>query len=1185
MVKWMYRIERYLTEEPTAFEDDLLEVSESRLELTGLPGEMPGGEIKVRSRSGREVHVFFYSNHYRMQCRIQEMIGKEGVLSYRFDTSGMEPGRVEKGELCILSEMGEYRVPFMVSVRQPLAETSLGEIRNLFHFANLAREHWEEAVSLFYSKEFPMLFYGHDRRYYNLYRGLSVYEGNEHNVDEFLVGIHKKQKNTYTACEEGLLLKDVTDGQREYVSLICNGWGYKRVEVETKGEFLIPVRTCVTNEDFEDNRCEIGFEIHTTWLKPGSNIGALVFRYEGGASEIPVIVETPSEVSWKKEEAREVRKLSAQLMRDYIAYATMQGESRQACLVEAEKTVDKINSGHGRSLFGRLFQMHILLEMGRDSEARWVLSHIEKTQRLEYMEPSAYGYYLYVRALLEADDSFLRSAREEVAGVFETNPDNAILACLYVRMHADRLSVQQRLAIYEQQYVRGSRSPVLYLETLAVFGESLAYLSKTDSFELSVLSFALRYGVYTSEMAERVTEIAMRKKQMSVGLFRFLQRSYEAYPNDEALHVLCTLMIRSGMSSRECYAWYERAVQKNLRITSLYEYYMLSADTREDKLPPRNVLMYFAYHCELDERRKAYLFALIIRHGEEIPELLRQYEKAIGQFALASMEKGMISDNLAVLYRYVIGRGDLKIPHDKIQKIAFRHLIRVNREDAVNVVVVQDKLRRETIYPTEKRRAYVDCYTSDYVVLLEDSCGNRYCDEQFWMDSKLMAVEKLAMYLEDHSVDSVGLFLYRTHIAGNPQQAGEELWPVYEKLIMSGEVDEAYSRELAGSLLKLYFDREQYDKMEALLASYDIAGATENERAEVIRYLIYMEQDERALSILYEYGFEQVSARSLARLIGRELERDNGFDHRRMAMVYHTFRLGKYTQEMLVYLCRYFEGSLKQMKEIWEACVNMEVDASAIAERILQSYLFSHGYLAGIADVFAYYVLHRRRESVVKSYIYDMSYRYFVKQQFSQPYVFRVLEEMLLNGYEMAYESIVAYLYYMSTEVDTYTDRQKELIAELVNHVISEKQYVPFFSAFVEFIPWLRPYAELTYLVYRTTPGSSVMLHYLKEGQDGQYSRVRLSEVCAGYYCHNFVLFFGERLQYYFMEQHGKEQMLTESGYLEKSDMTGEEAESRYGLLNDIIMCEALGDERTKRELMRTYEMKSLLTEALFGDC
>lgn len=1180
----MYRIERYLTEEPMAYENDLLEVSECRIELMAFPGEKPGGEIKVRSRSGREVHVFFYSDHYRMQCRVSEIIGSEGILTYRFDTEGMSPGTVEKGELCILSELGEYRIPFMVSVCRQLAETSLGEIRNLFHFANLAREHWEEAVELFYSQEFAMLFFGHDRRYYNLYRGLSAYEGNAHNVDEFLIEIHKKQKNTYSVCEEGLILQEVSDGQQEFVSLICNGWGYRYVEIETRGEFLTPVQTVVTNSDFEENRCSVGVRLHKKWIKPGTNLGAIVFRFEGGETEIPVVVETPSEVSWKKEEARERRKLSAQLMREYIVYKTTQGKGRQAALEEAEKTAEKINHGHGRSLLGRLCQAHLVAELGRVGEAKWILSHVEKTQHPDRMEPDAYGYYLYVRTRLGESDSFRRSAAEEITRVFELNPDSMFLACLYVRMNKERLSPYQCLEIYEQQYAYGSCSPILYLETLAVFKESLAYLAKTDAFELHALSFAMRYGMYTGEMAQRVTELAGRRKQISEELFRFLCRSYEMYPQEETLRVLCTLMIRTGMSTRECFPWYEKAVKKQLRITSLYEYYMLSADTRVDRLPPRSVLMYFAYHCELDERRKAYLFSLLVRHGDEIPELLHQYDQAIEELVLALMEKGMISENLSILYRYVLAKGKISVPKDKIQKIAFKHLVKIKHPDVVNVVVVHEKLQKESVYPIEKQRAYVDCYTPDYMIFLEDAQGNRYCDGQTWTDERLMAVEKMAVYLEEQDMGNVGFWLYRTHIAGGPEQADELLWPMYEKLILSGELDKSYSRELTGKMLKLYFDTEQYDRMDELLSVYDVTEVSEDERTELVQYLIYMERDDKALELLYEYGFAKVTAKALTRLLGRELENNPEFDHRRMALIYHTFCLGKYTQEMLEYLCRYFEGTLKQMKEIWTACVEFDVDASALAERILQCYLFSHGYLAGISDVFSYYLMHRSRESVVRSYIYDMTYRYFVKQQLSQAQVFRVLEDMLTDGCEMPYESIVAYLYYMATEESGYSNRQKELILECVNRVIAEKQYVPFFAAFVEFIPWLRPYTDLTYLVYRTAPGSDVTLHYLKDGEDGQYVRVKLQEVCAGYYCHKFVLFFGERLQYYFMEQQGAEPKLTESGYLEKSDMTGEDAESRYGLLNDIIMCEALGDDRTRRELLRTYEEKSLLSEALFGE-
>ncbi len=1178
----MYRVERYLSLEDMQQDGGVLEVSESRIELSVGEDEVCDGEIRVRSGSGREVHVFCYSDHYRMQCRVNEFIGREGTLNYRFDAAGLDVGSIVKGEFCLLSEAGEYHIPFSVTVRQPLAGTSLGEIRNLFHFANLAKENWKEAVKLFYSEYFHMLFYGHDHRYYDLYRALSGCAGNEHNVDEFLVGIHKKQKNTYHVAEEGLLLNHVSGVRQESLTLICDGWGYMHVKVRTQGEFLTPLKTSLSEADFDRNTCKVLFEVNEDMLFGECATGSVVFEYDGGSVEVPVIVNRPAEMSRKQLQRQEEKLLLVQLMHQYIACETLPLQ-RSAYLKDAEKTIEKINAGYGRNLWGRLYQMHVLIEQDRANEAKWVLSHIENTHKQENMEPAQYGYYLYLRSELAEDERFRRSVTEQLKKLLDANPKETFLACLYMKMMED-VVWQKRLTFYEHQYAQGSRSPLLYLEAYKVFAESPAYLVKIDEFEISVLRFGIRYGLYTAEMAERVADLILRKKDMSAMLFRFLGESYGVYPQDSMLQALCVLMIRSGMCGPECFGWYELAVHKQMRITSLYEYYMRSADTRADRLPPRAVLMYFAYRCDLDERRIAYLYALLVRHREEIPELFRQYRDNIEQFAISELEKGLISENLAVIYRYFLAEGETVLPKDKIQKVAFRHLIKVHRDGIANVIVVQDKLKQETAYPIEKDRAYVDCYTPDYVVVLEDAEGNRYCDEAAWTDIQLMPVEKPAMYLPQQPVTNIGIALYQTNIGGNPEQADPALWPIYEQLAVSSRVDEGYRCEVATRLLRLYFDNEKYDEMHRILKSYDVSAVTSSERAEVVRYLVYLEQDAQALDILYNYGFENVSAKVLARLIVRILETEPLFDGRLSALVYYTFKLGKYTQDMLLYLCRYFEGSLKQMRDIWRAAAGFDVDASRIAERILQAYLFSRAYLAGIADVFEYYMSHRKRDSVVRCYLRAMAYRYFVKQQVVSPEVFTAMENLLCNSSETDDVSKVAYLHYMATETDSYSDRQKMLITELVNELISEKQYVPFLSSFTAFIPWLRPYAELSYLEYRTAPGSVVTLHYLQEGREEQYCQKKLDEICAGYFCHNFVLFFGQRLQYYFTESNDGERKLTESGFLEKSDMTGEESESRYGLLNDIVMCDALGDERTKQELISRYKKESLRTELLFGE-
>lgn len=49
-------------------------------------------------------------------------------------------GDVLKGNFYIISNQGEYYLPFVVSIEHVVLDSSIGTIKNLFHFANLAKE-------------------------------------------------------------------------------------------------------------------------------------------------------------------------------------------------------------------------------------------------------------------------------------------------------------------------------------------------------------------------------------------------------------------------------------------------------------------------------------------------------------------------------------------------------------------------------------------------------------------------------------------------------------------------------------------------------------------------------------------------------------------------------------------------------------------------------------------------------------------------------------------------------------------------------------------------------------------------------------------------------------------------------------------------------------------------------------
>ena len=137
------------------------------------------------------------SSDLRMECVSRRFGGVQDEIFYRFDAHGMEPREESRGSIHIISNQGEYYIPFSVSISADRIMSSMGEIRNLFHFTNLAKSNWEEAVKLFYAEEFAGVFTGNDKQHYAAYRGLSGVRDNEHNVEEFLLEINKKRPVEY----------------------------------------------------------------------------------------------------------------------------------------------------------------------------------------------------------------------------------------------------------------------------------------------------------------------------------------------------------------------------------------------------------------------------------------------------------------------------------------------------------------------------------------------------------------------------------------------------------------------------------------------------------------------------------------------------------------------------------------------------------------------------------------------------------------------------------------------------------------------------------------------------------------------------------------------------------------------------------------------------------------------------
>ncbi|MDE7275689.1 MAG: hypothetical protein K2N98_02360, partial [Lachnospiraceae bacterium] len=328
------------------YENNTLDFSCPRVELSVQAGETAEGSFVLYGAKNVVTEGYIVSSDLRMACLASTFGGSQDEIFYRFDASGSAAGEEVKGAFHMISNQGEYYLPFSVSITAEEITSSLGEIKNLFHFTNLAKSNWTEAVKLFYSPAFERILAGNGKQHYAAYKGLSAVYGNEHNVEEFLLEINKKKPVEFLPEEAEIRIEEPAAMTRYTLVIHRNGWGYTCLRVETEGDFLKIDEKLVTEDAFLGNLYRLYYYIQDEKLHAGNNYGCIRLISFEKTVTIPVTIVCRAEIGRKLSEMkREQKRVTMQLIQNYQAYRLKRISARtwmeeSGSLVERLKEVD-----------------------------------------------------------------------------------------------------------------------------------------------------------------------------------------------------------------------------------------------------------------------------------------------------------------------------------------------------------------------------------------------------------------------------------------------------------------------------------------------------------------------------------------------------------------------------------------------------------------------------------------------------------------------------------------------------------------------------------------------------------------------------------------------------------------------------------------------------------------------------
>lgn len=1175
------------------YENAKLSLSEKKLELSVEALNPASGRFVITSNRERRIRGRIYTSTPRMRCGIVEFDDFEVEVPYQFDSTGMEEGDVLKGEITVISDAGETILPFVVSIIHSVIQSSVGNIKNLFHFTNLAQADFNEAVKIFYSPEFKKIFVNNDRSFYNIYRGLCAVRNSAANVEEFLISIHKKHPIRYFASEEAEI--DADEESAYEIAVTKNGWGFVSVQVETDCSFLRLEKEALTDDDFLGNRCSFFCMIEKQKLHAGKNYGNVFLRTPHQTVKIALTVRKKDAPGGSREKRLLYQRLNFELTQTYISFR-LKKINVSAWAEKSMRLVQKIITMDDKDLPARLFQAQLLFSQNRPNEAKWILDHVNGEFEMKEKPAELYGYYLYLRAMDAGDGIYAEEMAEEVYKLYVRHRNSGRL--LWILLYLDeRLasSPEKKLYMLEDQYDMGNRSPVLYIEGYRMFSADPLLMTKLTAYEIQIIYWAVKHGLCQEDIAAQVVYLAGKTKHFEPVLHKILSAFYRAFPKDEVLAATCAHLMRGSRTGEEDFPWYEKAVERGIRLTRLFEYYMLSVPlARKDELP-RVIQMYFAYDCNLDYRRTAWLYENLIRHGDKNPEILRSYEMQMERFAVRQVQQCHIDENLAVVYEFMMRKDVVREAfQENYSGFIFKHQLKM-REGFRKfrfAAVVQEALKEEERVPIIDGRAQFEIYGKEYEIFLEDDAGNRYHEELPCEVAALFQISRYTEIMRQAQEIPIGVSIYMSEGRRHYIIIEEKNDRFARKVAESPLIREDYKREIRQSLLQYYYDHERVEELNIFLEGVDLEELYARERAEIAELLIRLGRYREACAIVSKYGTENIHSKYLVKLASRMVsDSEDEVDETILNMAHSAFRAGKYDMTVLTYLTKVYQGTTKELRNIWKAAVNFEVDTHDLEERLLVQMLYTGSFVGEKQDIFSSYVRGGACTPIVLAYLSYNAYEYFIRDSLMEDRFF----EMLLCEYERGETlndmcRLALILYFaegMGRSVPSamYTKDRAEMTAQFIRDFLRREIVFGFFSAFAEEVEELAFYADRVFVEYKALPGSRVVIHYIVESgsnEEVNYRKEEMHHMFGGIFSRQFILFYGDTLQYYITEEvRGKEQ-LTRSSMIDRDDIHMGGRETRYDVLNDMLIGRALQDDVSLVDLMEVYRKKEKAVSALF---
>ena len=1168
-------------------------VSETELVISVEAGMIKEGSLRIGNDQNQRMKGILYVSGKILVLEKTDFIGPEVEIPYYVDAATLLPGEEHVGTICIVSDCGELKLPFTIRVLEPSFQSSVGVVRDLFQFANLARVNWKEAEELFASADFSKIVLQKEKRYITAYEQLIESTDTSQALEEFLVLVHKKKRCDFSILETALEYEVGTENFMENILLKKEQWGYVKVSVACDAPYISLSATELTVEDFVNGQAAISFVVQAEKMHRGNYFTEFVISAGRKRIVLPAVFRchgTGEAQHYKKN----LHRLEYRLTEQYIKFRNDQitgggflsesGRILESILallekqeLEASDVAAKDEIENKKNAY-ELYRAYLSIVDGKNRNAEEGFAVIQSKK--SYYERNHRLFYCAV-LYLEAMKSRDRMMVEEYAGIIRSyyEQDKKEDLLLWFLLYMDKRLESNKSLRYEtirKHCSSGRISPVLLFEAAILWNAEPMTVTALTGFECQVMRYLIRNKMVGKEAALQFAYLSDRMTDQAQLQIWILRQLYDRFQHKDILNALCRLLVRGGHAEKKYHVYFKQAVKEQIRLDRIYEYYLMTLDRNTSPVIDQQVLLYFSYSSFLSEEDAAFVYAYVVRNKGTNPAIYRAYLKNMEQFAVNQMKAGIVSESLAVLYADVLRTSIIdREMAQMLPEIIFTYRLECSSPHIQSVCVAHKEEKKVQIVPITEvdgvRRALVSIYTENAEVFLQDAEGRRYMPGEEDKLYRLMHAENFLDTCYEIGSDNRKLLLHIWEKNKNYNKYDKLLIDLQKQISQMSDLRVEMQNNCLVSLVEYYYENYNVELLEAYLNAVNLRLLSAKDRERMLELMILRDMYDKVLESVEMFGCSvTMQAKRISKLCVRGISSPREEKDRQtlLFMGYFAFKNGKIEDRLLQYLADRYNGTTGEMYELWKAAKERELETTSMEERLLAQMLFAESYVDDSFAVFVSYCGSGMNRKLLKAYYAYCSYKYFVRDRMTNPELFEMLKkESFLENTPVC---MLAMLKHYSGK-ETLLEAEKSFVNYYVQKCVQKKLIFPFFKEFEGKIALPANMLDKYYVEYRSNPKNRLKIHYSCNLEETDLRVEEMVDVGYGVFVKELILFYGESLQYFISVEDEEGIEVVESRMVHHTEMESSEGTTKYGKINEILMTQDMKDEKTLFSLLEQY--------------